>query len=281
MKRSKAESIRLWIFFVLFAIYSFTLIFPFFWLIINSLKTHQEFFAHVWNLPENWLFSNYGAVLSRTVSGQNFIQIIGNTVFLTVALTAVGVFFPVISAYTCSKYRFKLRSVCLVMALIIVAVPTVGGTAAAYKLFKTFNIYDSYTALIFMGSGGFGFSFMLMMATFDNISWTYAEAAFIDGASDARVLFQIMMPLAWPTIMTLIVLSVIGSWNDYFSVYMFAPSHPTIGVGIKQLSDNLSGVDASYPQLFALMIISIIPAIIIYALFQKPIMNNFGGGIKE
>ena len=169
----------------------------------------------------------------------------------------------------------------MLFAIIIVAVPTVGGTAAAYRLFKVLGIYDSYFALILMGSGGFGFSFMLMLATFDNISWTYAEAGFIDGASDLRVMLQIMVPMAWPTIMTLVVLSVIGTWNDYFSVYMYAPSMPTIGVGIKQLYDNIGGVDASYPQLFALMIISIIPAVALYAVFQKPIAASISGGIKE
>ncbi len=282
MKKSKTEKVTLWVFFAIFAIYSVTLIFPFFWLFINSLKTHQEFFGQVWALPEEWLFSNYKLALERTVSGYNFIQIIGNTVILTVALTFVGVFFPVISAYTCSKYRFKTRSLCMLMALIMVAVPTVGGTAAAYKLFKALNIYDSYWAIILMGSGGFGFTFMMMKSTFDNISWTYAEAAFIDGASDFRVMFQIMTPLAWPTVVMLVIMSCIGTWNDYFNVFMFAPSRPTLGVGIKQLSDNLGSADASYPQLFALMIISILPSVTLYAIFQKPIMNNMGGGgIKE
>ncbi len=282
MKKSRTEKITLWVFFGLFLIYSLTLVFPFFWLFNNSLKTHQEFFAHVWSLPEEWLFSNYKLALNRTVSGYNFIQIIGNTLILTVALTFVGVFFPVTSAYTCSKYRFKTRGICMLMSLIIIAVPTIGGTAAAYKLFKALNIYDSYAALILMGSGGFGFTFMMMKATYDNISWTYAEAAFIDGASDFRVMWQIMIPLSWPTIMMLIVMSCIGTWNDYFNVYMFAPSMPTIGVGIKQLSDNLGSADASYPQLFALMIISIIPSVALYAIFQKPIMESMcGGGIKE
>ena len=282
MKKSKTEKITLWVFFGLFLLYSMTLIFPFLWLFNNSLKTHQEFFAHVWSLPKDWLFSNYKLALERTVSGYNFFQIIGNTLVLTVMLTAVGVFFPVTSAYTCSKYRFKARGLCMLMSLIMIAVPTVGGTAAAYKLFKTLNIYDSYAALVLMGSGGFGFTFMMMKSTYDNISWTYAEAAFIDGASDFRVMWQIMIPLSWPTIMMLIVMSCIGTWNDYFNVYMFAPSRPTIGVGIKQLSDNLSSADASYPHLFALMIISIIPAVALYALFQKPIMASMGGGgIKE
>lgn len=281
MTKTKSEKVTLWIFFVVFTLYSLTLLFPFAWLFMNSLKTHQEFFAQVWALPQDWLFSNYAAALGRTVSGYNFLQIIFNTLILTVALTFVGVLFPVLAGYACSKYRFRFRSVCMVFALIIIAVPTVGGTAAAYRLFNVLHIYDTYFALILMGSAGFGFSFMLMLATFDNISWTYAEAGFIDGASDLRVMVQIMIPMSWPTIMTLTVLSVIGTWNDYFNVYMFAPSMPTIGVGIKQLYDNLGGVDASYPQLFALMIISIIPAVILYALFQKPIAASMGGGIKE
>ena len=73
MNKTKNEKITLWIFFVIFTVYSLTLLFPFVWLIINSLKTHQEFFAEVWSLPANWLFSNYADALSRTVSGYNFL----------------------------------------------------------------------------------------------------------------------------------------------------------------------------------------------------------------
>jgi raffinose/stachyose/melibiose transport system permease protein/N-acetylglucosamine transport system permease protein len=282
MKKTLAEKIITWTAFVIFLLYAVTLVFPYIWMLINSLKTHQEFFQDIWGLPKSWMFSNYSEALSIKVGKFTFLDVLGNSIIYTVISTFLSVFFPTVSAYICSKYKFKLRSMCIAFTLINISVPIVGSTAATFKLFKTLSLYDKwYWGLFIMGSGGLGGSYLLLKAALDNTSWTYAEAGFIDGASDILVMFKIMLPMITPVIIIMTIMGAIGAWNNYMSIWLYAPSYPTIGVALKQLNDNLSSADASYPKLFALMAISLVPVMAVFISFQKTIMNNFAlGGLK-
>ena len=279
MKRTKSEKIILAIAFVVFVIYSITLVVPLVWMILNSFKTHSEFFQNVWGLPKKFMFSNYVEALNVKVEDFTFIDVIINSVLYSIMATVVTIFFPTVSAYVCSKYNFKLRGVCIYITLILLAVPVVGGSAATLKLFKAVNIYNKwYWSLIISSSAGFGGNYLLIRSALDNTSWTYAEAGFIDGASDWQVMFKIMLPMVKPIIIILAIMGFISTWNDYMGVWLYAPSYPTIGVALKQLSDNLGKTD---PVFFALMTISLIPVMILFISFQKTIMNNFAlGGIK-
>ena len=89
---------------------------------------------------------------------------------------------------------------------------------------------------------------------------------------------MIMMPMSVPAIGALSILGVIGTWNDFFNVYMYAPSKATIAVGLQALSSNIQD---KYPLLFAAMLISLIPIAVVFSVFQKPIMENVSfGGVK-
>ena len=117
-----------------------------------------------------------------------------------------------------------------------------------------------------------------MYAFFKGISWGYAEAAQMDGASHLRIFVQIMIPMAKPALTAIGVLTFMGLWGDYQTPYYFLNSYPTLAVGLKELIDpnNLN-----YPQLFAMSIIVSIPVIAVFCIFQKTIMNNLTmGGLK-
>lgn len=278
--RSMTEKIILGIFFVIFLFYAVTLVFPFVWMILNSFKTNPEFFGNIWALPAKWLFSNYVEVFSINVKGFTITELTLNSLFLVVTCTAVGMAFPAMAAYVVSKYKFRLNSFIYALSVIIIVVPTIGGIAATFKLLNALNIYNTYFSIILMGSSGFGVQFIMMYGYFQSLSWTYAEAAFVDGASNFKVFYAVMLPQAKPILITIAVLSVIGVWNDYFTPYMYTPAKPTLALGIKMYQDQLA-YDANFPLLFALMIVSIIPIIVMFAFAQKYIMSSMVmGGIK-
>lgn len=282
MKKTTAEKIITWVAFAIFFIYAATLIFPFIWMVLNSLKTHQEFFQDIWGFPATWRFSNYVEALSVKVGGFTFIEVILNSIIYTLIMTFITIIVPLCAAYAVSKYKFKLRGVCVAVTIIMLTVPVVGDTAATFKLLKTFNLYNKwYWGLFLMSSGGFNGNFLLIRAALDNTSWTYAEAGFIDGASDFKVMTKIMLPMVTPIMIILSIMGIIGSWNEYMAVWLYSPAYPTVGVAVKQLTDNLSSSEASYPKLFALMGITLVPVLAIFIAFQKTIMNNFSlGGLK-
>ncbi len=280
IRRGKEEKVYLTIFFVIFVLYSFSLIFPFLWMALNSLKDNAEFFQDVWSLPKNWLFSNYVKVMQVKIGGTSFAGLIGNSILYVSISTVISMIVPTLTAYIIAKYDFKGRSALYAIAVFVLVVPTIGGVSAMYKLLKALGLYNSYFALFLMCSGGFGFNFLLLYAFFKNLSWSYAEAAFVDGAGDWRVFFQIMLPQARATVFSLAILTVIAQWNDYFSIYMYAPSRPTLPVGIKTYLDTLKQ-NANYPQLFAIMIVSILPILILFACFQDMILKStVAGGLK-
>ena len=131
-----------------------------------------------------------------------------------------------------------------------------------------------------MASSGFGTGFLLLYATFKNVSWTYAEAAFIDGSSHFRVFFEIMLPQVMPTVISILIITSIGVWNDYYTPFMYLPTKPTIAVGLYEIQSN-AVTKQEYTMFFALMLISVLPIAILFVIMQNTIMENVvSGGIK-
>ena len=126
-------------------------------------------------------------------------------------------------------------------------------------------------------------NFLLVYSVFKNVSRTYMEAAEIDGADDFTVFVKIMLPQAIGIVGTLWMLSFIGCWNEYASYQLFLPSHPTVSTALVSIQTNVtSGIYANhYPEFFAAIMISILPVIAIFLVFQEQIMQiSLGGGIK-
>ena len=122
--------------------------------------------------------------------------------------------------------------------------------------------------------------FLMYYSAFRNISRTYSEAAMMDGAGYWRIFLQILVPQAKNLVAAQWVMGFIGTWNDFAGPYLFLPSHPTLGVGVKEISDKVD-LGHSYPELFANIVLMLIPMLVLYFAFQKKIMAvSLGGGIK-
>ena len=185
------------------------------------------------------------------------------------------------TAYVITKYRFRGSKWFLPVAIVLQALPLVGTMPAMFGLVKSLGFYNNPLLFWIVWCGGFGYSFIILCGYFKSVSWEYAEAAFIDGASHAAVFFKIMVPLAMPAIVSLFLVSFISAWNDYFTVYLYLPDYQTLAVGIYRWQ-QIAGQNGGTPVYMAALVISIIPVIILYACFQKTLLSSsLGGGIKE
>lgn len=270
------------IMFVLFFLYAASLIFPFIWIILNMFKTNQEFFANVWAWPKNiqngWI--NLSTALNRTMMGSSIWEMTLRSLWVSIVATFVSLLSASTVAYVVAKYKFFGRNVLYILAIIVMVVPTVGSTSATYKLIGDLGLFDNPLALLLLYSGGFGFQFLLLYGVFRSISWTYAEAAYVDGANDFLIFFRIMLPMAVSSLVPLGVLNFIGFWNDYFTPFLYLKSQPTLAVGLQAFVNQME-YDANWPALFALMLFSMLPVIILFIVFQKQIMSNITtGGLK-
>lgn len=281
-KRSKTAKIVIYIVFAIFIIYAFTLVFPFVWMLFNSVKTASEFFENIWALPEKLMLTNYLDVLTfrDTNTNMTIVGMFGLSVLITVGGTLVAVMSSSVAAYTVAKYKFAGRNLIYALAIFIMIVPVAGTLPMQYRLMKALHLYDSILGLFVLYSGAFGFNFFMLYGFFRNLSWGYAEAARVDGASHATVFFRIMLPMAKPAIIAIMVIHSINLWNDYTTPALYLKSMTTLAVGLNYLIDNMTR-QSMYPQMFATMIIALIPILIVFICFQKTIMENtVAGGLK-
>ncbi len=270
------------IMFVVLFLYAASLVFPFVWMLLNVFKTNSEFYENVWAFPKNigngWI--NLKTAMTKEMRGSTILVATLRSLWLSVAGTFLSLFSASGIAYVVAKYKFFGRSALYLLAIMVMIVPTIGSTSATYKLVNDLYLYDNPLVLLLLYSGGFGFQFLLLYGTFKSISWSYAEAAFIDGASDFSIFFRVMVPMALPSMVPLGILNFIGFWNDYFTPYLYTPGYPTLAVGLQAFSVQME-YDANWPALFALMLFSMIPIITLFIVFQKQIMTNVTtGGLK-
>lgn len=266
--------------FIIFALYTFTLIFAMLWAISASLKSQVEFNHNLNGLPKEWLFSNYGTAFTAVQANENNMFVMfWNSVWYSCGGALLTVLTSSVTAYVVAKYKFPGRGFIYGVAILTMMIPIVGSFPSQYRVYDTLKIMDS-PFILFTAMAGFGFEFIVLYSFFRTLSWTYAEAGFIDGASHFKVFFRIMLPQALPVIGSLFIVSVVNRWNDYMFPTLFMQSYPTLSSGLYIFQQNMM-FEVNYPVLFAGLIISVIPVIVLFVCFQNTMMESMSvGGIK-
>ena len=278
------------IMFLIFLLYAVTLVLPFVFMIINSLKGNDEFFSgNIWSFPKNLTFSNYvnaflnfptaGKIAGKTVEF-NMISMLFVSLGITLATTFLNTLVASCLAYVLARYEFKGRTLIYSVIILVMVVPVIGTLPSKYKLMSNLHLIDNPIGLILLYASGLGMQFFILYGFFKNISPGYIEAAFVDGATDAKAFFKIMLPIARPTLVSVSVIYAIGIWNDYTTASIFMKNIPTLAVGLRKMLVDLQH-RAAFPESFAAMAIALLPILIIFICFQKTIMQNtVAGGLK-
>jgi len=263
---------------------------PMLWTLITSFKGRLDFNLNPFGLPSEWRFSNYSKsfevfyvqILSDDGPRKVYmVELFINTILYSVGSTLVSVFTRCISAYVVAKYNFRFKQVLYSTVIITMILPIIGSTPSTLQLMRTLGLYDNLWGIIFMGGGFTGMTFLIFYATFKSISWEYAEAAFIDGASHAKVMFNIMIPLARITVLVMMLIGFIDHWNNYTMPLVYMPNTPTIAYGLYYFQFNNINAVSGVPYLMAACMLVTIPIFIIFMIFRNRIMGNVSlGGLK-
>lgn len=280
-KRHTAHKIIKWIVFVVFVLYSISLLAPFLWMFLNMFKSNGEYNAgNYFGFPKEWKFDNIIEVMKFKIPGrdQTILSMFLMSILTTVLGTVINVGLSAVSAYCVAKYRFPGRKILLGAAIFTMVVPIVGTLPAQVNMMDMFHINDSLLGVLFLYSGCFGFNFIMLHSSFETISWSYAEAAQIDGANRFQILFRVMLPLAKGPIIAVSILQAIVIWNDYSTPLLFMGRTTTLAVGLQELQQQAG---SNYPLQFAGVMVAVIPIAILFACFQKTIIKNtVAGGLK-
>lgn len=294
LESSLSERIVLWVFFAIFLIYAFSLVVPFLYIFVNSFYTSVVYGDN----PDvrNWLrfdlftFSNYTQAFNKslmvnTPSGKQvyFFGMVGNSLLYILITTVPNIASSLLAAYVMSKFKFPGKKLLFSIIIAIQVIPILGATSAYYKLVvNDLQLANKPWLYWIVNLGGFDFAFVLFYGYYNSVSWEYAEAAEIDGASNFQIFLRIMLPMAKPIIAALFITQAISAWNDYLTPYMYLEDFPTLSYGLFQYySDAIYTGGGNMPLLFAGIILSVIPVLVLYIIFHKTIMENtVAGGLK-
>ncbi len=264
------------VFFAVAASYLYILV----WAILAGLKTHSEIVLNPFSLPKEWHFEHFAEVFTYLeVHDNSFFQMFFNSCWFSIGGVLIQQFVTVSFAYCCTKYKFPGSKLVYPIILVVITLPIYGSSGAAYQLYKSWGLIDSY-AHILISANAFSISFLYYAAFFKNLSWTFAEAAMVDGANDFRIYFSVMLPQARSIFGALFLTTWIAVWNSYESALIYLPNLPTLAVGLYQFNTEMI-YRARLDILFAACVIISIPALILFVAFNKLITTNVSvGGIK-
>jgi ABC-type glycerol-3-phosphate transport system permease component len=269
---------------VIFVLFSITFIFPFVWVFYNAFKTTSEFNANTMAWPTSWNWDNFATAFTysdASTQNYNLFQMLGMSVLVAGGGTIATVLTSSCAAWVVAKYKFPGRGIIFGVVIFSLIIPIVGALPSQIQLMKALHLDGTVIGCIFLYSGGFGTNFLLLYSFFKNLSWTYVEAAKIDGASDFRIFLQIVLPMAKGPMVAVTILTLIGLWNDYLTPSIYLRDQPTIAYGIYILQKTMVETKQMYPLFFATIILTMLPIVLVFVLFNKTIMENTAvGGLK-
>lgn len=279
-RKTLGETILHLIVSAVFAIIALSYVYLFFWAVMSACKTHTEIVMNPFALPKKWHWDHFIEVISSLeVNGHGFWEMLFNSCFFSVVGALLQTFVTITFAYCCTMYKFPGSNLPYTIILVIMTLPIYGAGGATYALYRQLGMVDSYTHIICSAAGMTG-SFLYFRAFFKNMSWTYAEAAAIDGCGPFRLYFKVMLPQAKPIFGALFLTTWLSSWNNYESALLYLPNLPTLPVGIYQFNTEMI-YRARLDILFAACVLVSIPALILFTVFNKVITTNVSvGGIK-
>ena len=255
-------------------------IFPFYWMIISSLKTMQEYSESIPTLFPRFLdFSNYVEVFTNPnlLLGKLFL----NTLYVGVVSTAFGLVITVLSAFAFARLEFKGKNALFAALLATMMIPGELFTITNYQTVSNLEWKYTYTVLIvpFLVSV---FYIYLLKQNFMQIPNELYLAAKVDGTSDIKYLWKVMIPLALPTIISITILKMMGSWNSYMWPRLVAndADHRLITNGLRTAFTDASGVTDIPVQMAAVAVVSL-PLFLVFIFLRKYIMKGVSrSGIK-
>ncbi len=255
-------------------------IFPFYWMIISSLKDMSEYRRAIPTLiPEYFDFHNYVEVFTN--KDLNLGQLFANTVFVGVISTILSLVITVISAFAFARLEFKGKNAMFAALLATMMIPGELFTITNYQTVSAFGWKNTYTVLIvpFLVSV---FYIYLLRQNFLQIPNELYLAAKVDGTSDIKYLWKVMIPLALPTIISITILKMMGAWNSYMWPRLVAndEAHRLITNGLRTAFTNAEGVTDIPVQMAAVAVVSL-PLFLVFIFLRKYIMKGVSrSGIK-
>lgn len=254
-------------------------LYPFVIQLGNSFKTEPDAAADPLSpIPDPLVLAGF----ERIFAGTGFPLWLGNSLLVTVLVTAGRVFFDSLAGYALARLRFRGRAGLFAAVVAVLAVPGVVLLIPKFLVLNQLGIYNSYAGLIVPlladAAGVF-----IMKQFFESIPVSVEEAARIDGAGVFRTFWSVVLPMAKPALITLTILSFQGSWNEFphSLVAVQDPDLFTLPRGLADLVSGSLGKGSQYPLKLGAALLATIPVAIIFVVFQRYFVRDANAGADK
>lgn len=252
---------------------------PIIWLVCTSFSAYDgmntsTFFPQVWS-PVHY------AKLFHADSVSQFPQWFMNTLKIAVFTCLISTSFVLMVAYATSFGRFPSRKALMNVAVMLNLFPGVLSMIAIYFVLKTFGLTNSHVGLILVYSASSGLGYLICKGFFDTIPRSLCEAARLDGCSEARIFFQIIVPMSRPIIVYTVISSFLGPWMDFVFAKMIlnagVSEYYTVAVGLYKMLDK-SLINSYFTQFCCGGVLVSVPISILFFVMQKFYVEGITGG---
>ena len=274
----RGAAVALLLGYAVLVLFSFIYLYPFVIQLTTAFKTDSDAVRNALSLvPDPFTTAAFDRLLDT-----NFPRWFGNSVLVTVLVTAGRVFFDSLAGYALARLRFRGREAVFTALLAVLAVPGVILLIPKFLVLNQLGMYDSYPGLVvplLVDAAGV----FIMKQFFESIPVSVEEAARIDGASTFRIFWSVVLPMARPALITITILSFQGSWNElpHFIVASQDPKLATLTKGVASLVSGQLGSGNQFPISMAAALLMTIPVAIVFIAFQRKFVQGANeGGVK-
>ncbi|WP_433378161.1 carbohydrate ABC transporter permease [Actinoplanes sp. CA-142083] len=253
---------------------------PLIWVLLASFKSNTEIFlGKPFALPQSFSFQTYVDAWNEAHIGRYFF----NSVLVVILSTAGTMVLGSMAAYVLARYRFFGNRFIYYLFVSGLAFPTFMALGPLFYILKNMGLLGTYTGLVLVYIAySLPFTVFFLAAFFKTLPYEIEEAATVDGASHTRKFFQIMMPMARSGLVSITIFNIVGQWNQYLLPVVVisgpgAEQKMLLTQGIAQISVS-AGYHAQWSTLFAALVLSILPMIVVYAIFQRQIQAGLTAG---
>lgn len=256
--------------------FSFVAVLPIVSCVVTAFKTETEYQnTNVMTLPESWLnFDNFVQAFQKANMGRAFL----NSFIVLVSVLVISVFVGTQLAYVLNRFKFPGNTLIRNLFLFATLLPGVAMQVSVFEIMTNLHFINTLYGYIIMMCGTDVISIYIYIQFFENIPVSLDESGVMDGASYFTIFYRILLPLLKPAIVTSCILKGVGTYNEYYAANLYLQDKkkwPTVATSLYTFVGPLG---SKYNLICAGVIISLLPALIIFILFQKQIYSGLTAG---
>lgn len=263
---------------IILLIWSVAVLYPLLWTLLDALKNNEQFFLNApWALPKiPLLWTNFSYVWSK----YNFSTYFLNSIVVTVGSTLLGMILAAMTAYILARYDFKGNKILFTIYISSMMIPFALALIPLFFLLNDLHLINTWPGLILVYAAlNLPFGIFLLVGFYKSLPKEIEEAAIIDGTSHYGTFFRVMLPLSQPGLITVMITNMLNNWNEYFLgvVLTNEPTKYTLPVGLAVMQAEMQ-YRVEWGPLFAGLLITTLPTLIVYIIFQRQIASGITAG---